>query len=420
MKTFIRLSIFLFVLSLTTSVQGQVYDVVSIGQGYTNQAFYSLANGEVSNVTNTDWDLAFQISGFQASILVNGKNNVRLFRSGLDANSWSSVSANDTVGKMNSDFELLNQDTSWWAGAFNTSADLSNQFDLGWGDYDLATHAVVGDSIHFIKLSTGVVKKIWIQALVNGTYNFVYADINGTNEVNATLNKTAFAGKNFGYYSIINGTTLDREPNKYSWDLTFMQYMATTPFSYKVTGILSNDSVLSVKSYPVDIASITPWGETFTYYINNIGYDWKSFDFGTNSWAIQDSLVYFVYGRPGGLWKLVFSGFGGASTGDFEFYKEQVSATGLSENGGQPALLGLYPNPANSFIHLTLYVNSFNPSNTADIFDMTGKKVQNLELPAADGLLEMTVDTGNLQAGVYFIRLNVDGISSTRQLVIIN
>src|SRR5688572_15155099 len=113
------LLLLLIIGSFFTSVQGQVYDVVSIGPGYTNQSFYSLANGEISNELNTDWDLAFQISGFQATILVNGKNNVHLFKSGKDVNDWASITANDTVGYLNSTNELFNQDTSWWAGAFN-------------------------------------------------------------------------------------------------------------------------------------------------------------------------------------------------------------------------------------------------------------------------------------------------------------
>ncbi|MEY3343641.1 MAG: hypothetical protein RL090_1325, partial [Bacteroidota bacterium] len=42
----------------------QVFDVVQINPGYTNRAFYSMQNGEVNNISNTDWDLAFQIAGF--------------------------------------------------------------------------------------------------------------------------------------------------------------------------------------------------------------------------------------------------------------------------------------------------------------------------------------------------------------------
>lgn len=418
MKT---LSLFFTALIITTTsfVHAQTYDIVSIGAGYSNQTFYSMANGEISSVSNTDWDLAFQIAGFQAAILVNGKNNVKLFRSTLDVNSWAVVSANDTVGMMNPGNELLNQDTSWWSGAFNITADATNAFDLGWGVYDMATHVVLGDSLYFIKLSNGVVKKLWIQALQNSTYYFQYADLDGSNEVTASLNKTAFSGKNFGYYSIVNNTTLDREPNKYTWDLTFMQYMATTPYVYKVTGALSNDSVTVAKAYPVDVPSSPFWGQSYSQYINTIGFNWKSYSMSLNQWVIEDSLVYFVNDRQGGLWKLYFSGFGGSATGDYEFYKEQISATGMSENGGKPALLSLYPNPASDHVRLNIFVNENHPSDNLRILDMNGNEVRKVNLSDTNGLQKVAVNTHDLSSGMYMVHLLVDNRLTVSKLVIV-
>ncbi len=416
------LSIITFGLSLLSfhpvKAQGQVFDIVSIGAGYTNQSFYSMSNGEVSNVINTNWDLAFQISGFQASILVNGKNNVRLFRSGLDVNAWPSVTANDTIGKLNPSFELHNQDTSWWAGAFNITNDTSNPFDLGWGVYDFVTHAVTGDSLYFIKLANGNVQKLWIQALQNGTYLFAYADVDGTNEVNASLNKTNFGGKNFGYYSMVNNTTIDREPNKYLWDLTFMQYMSTTPILYKVTGILANDSVSTVKAYPVDEATVTPWGLSFSYYINNIGYSWKNYDFNNNAWAIEDSTVFFVNDRQGLLWKLVFTGFGGAATGNYEFYKEQVSATGIAENGGYPSLLNLYPNPASEVVQVTVYTHRGEAGSIIRLLDATGRQVREITIPEVTGLQNIQVPVSGLAAGLYRVQVVAEGAVTTRSVAV--
>lgn len=417
----LRILSIIMVVLLTTGVNsfGQVYDVVSAGPGYTNQSFYSLQNGEVSNVDNTDWDLAFQISGFQASILVNGKNNVRLFRSGMDVNSWANITANDTVGALNPFNELLNQDTSWWSGAFNITNDVANQFDLGWGVYDFATHVVTGDSLYFIKLSNGVVKKLWIQSLANSTYYFAYADIDGTNEVNTSLYKQNFIGKNFGYFSFATGQTIDREPNKYSWDLTFAQYMSTTPITYKVTGVLSNDSVTALKVYPVDVSMSSPWGgDPFSNHINTIGYGWKSFDFNSNTWAIEDSLVYYVNDRPGNLWKIVFTGFGGSTTGNYEFYKEQVSSTGVSENGGKPALLNIYPNPSTGLFNLAYYIDKESSSNSAVIYDLTGKAIKSYDLSSLSGLSQTTIDARGIAAGVYSLQLFVDGTTSTKRVVI--
>ena len=409
----------MIVIGSFASLGQQIYDIVSIGPGYTNQSFYSLANGEVSNESNTNWDLAFQISGFQATILVNGKNNVHLYKSGLDVNSWSSITANDTNGVLTAANELLNQDTSWWAGAFNITNDIANQFDLGWGVYDFATHIVTGDSLFFIKLSNGVVKKLWIQSLQNSTYNFVFANIDGTNEVTAALNKLNYTGKNFGYYSIANEMELDREPNKYIWDLSFAQYMATTPFVYKVTGVLLNDSVQAVKAYPVDVATVTPWGYTFSNVTSTIGYDWKSFDINNNVWAIADSLVYFVYDKGGLLWKLEFTGFGGASNGNYEFNKEQISATGLIENGGQPALLNVYPNPASSVVNLVCYIHQSNAANQAGIYDMNGRLISAIDLSGFSGLSQAQIQTYGLNDGVYTLKLTVDGITTAKRLVIV-
>ncbi len=418
LRNLVLLSILACSLSFSASAQGIVYDVVSISPGYTNQSFYSLANGEVSNVNNTDWDLAFQISGFQATILVNGKNNVKLYKSGFDVNSWSSITPYDTIGVLNSYNELMNQDTSWWSGAFNLTNDVTNQFDLGWGVYDLATHAVVGDSLFFIQLPNGDVKKMWIQSLANSVYNFAYANLDGTNEINTSLNKQNFQGKNFGYYSFATGTTLDREPNKYTWDLTFMQYESTTPIIYKVCGVLANDSVQALKVYPVDPAVASPYAAPFSNYINTIGYNWKSYDFNNNIWTIEDSLVYYAYARTGSLWKIIFTGFSGASTGNYEFSKEQVSATGLTENGGKPALLNIYPNPSTGLFNLACYIDKYNADNKATIYDIIGKTVKVFDLSSLNGLSQITLDARGIPSGVYSLQLVVDCVSTTKRIVI--
>ncbi|MFN5325048.1 MAG: T9SS type A sorting domain-containing protein [Bacteroidota bacterium] len=396
----------------------QVYDNVSINQGYTNQVFYSMPDGEVSNISNTDWDLAFQIAGFQATIQINGKNNVRLFKSGFSVNDWSNIIPLDTTGQLTSANELFNRDTSLWAGAFNITGDPNNLFDLGWGNYDFVTHAVTGDSIFFIKLPNSTWKKIWIQVLQNGTYTFVHANLDGTNETTVNVNKQNFQGKNFGYYSFATNTVFDREPNKYTWDLVFSQYMSSMPLTYKVTGVLSNDSVFTAKAYPVDEALVTPWGLSFNKYSNNIGYTWKTFDLNTNQWLIEDSTVYYVYGRAGGLWKLVFTGFGGASTGNFEFYKQQVSATGVNENEN-PVFLSAYPNPASDLIQLTLFVENPSQEDVVMITDMRGAVVMRSPISNRTGLFTEQIAVGQLPAGIYNIRVIAGGQVSDQRISVV-
>ncbi|HNC33041.1 MAG TPA: hypothetical protein PLZ26_02915, partial [Bacteroidia bacterium] len=277
-------------LLLPITTIAQVSETVTINPGYTNQTFYSMANATVSTIDNTDWDLAFQISGFEAAILINSKNNVKLFKANKDASEWATMTAADTTGMYYS--ELLNNEAHMFNGAFNTTADTSNMFDLGWGEYDLGSHAVLGDSIYFIRLNNNAVKKIWIESLINATYNFRIADLDGSNEIQRSLQKLSYPAKNFGYYSIANDQFLDREPTKDSWDLCFQQYVDHF-INYKVTGVLTNDSVQSVKAYPVnDVTTATDAGYGYSFDNNLIGYDWKSFNGST--FVIEDSVAYFV------------------------------------------------------------------------------------------------------------------------------
>lgn len=60
-------------LLLPVMATAQVQQTVTTNTGYADQTFYSMANATVSTVSNTDWDLAFQISGFEAAILINSK-----------------------------------------------------------------------------------------------------------------------------------------------------------------------------------------------------------------------------------------------------------------------------------------------------------------------------------------------------------
>src|SRR5437868_14915311 len=117
---------------------------------------------------------------------------------------------------------------------------------------------------------------------MNGAYYFRHADLDGSNETLDTLIKSNFPNKYFGYFSISNHTTIDREPVYNAWDLVFTQYLTLTPFIYKVAGVLGNDSVNVAKAYPVDINAVNANSFPYRYAINAIGYDWKTYDFGTN------------------------------------------------------------------------------------------------------------------------------------------
>lgn len=420
-KLLLLFSIVLMTSTLSKNVYAQpiVSDSVSIQPGYTNQTYYNMQNGTLSSVSNTDWDLGFQIRGFSASILINSKNNVHLYKTNKDVGQWSTMTAADTTGLLTPSNELLNSDTSWDWGAFNITGDTSNAFDLGWGLYDPPTHYVIGDSLYFIKLPTGDYKKLWIEVLMNGTYYFRHADLDGSNETLDTLIKSDFANKYFGYFSIVNHTTINREPDYNAWDLVFTQYLSLTPYIYKVAGVLSNDSVQVAKAYPVDVNTITynNSGLNYRYAINTIGYDWKVYDPGTNTWTIEDSLVYFVNDRNSNMWKVIFTGFGGSATGKYYFTKQPIPTAGVNEHQSLQ-LLSAYPNPASSILHLVINNISKSSDQQYQLVNMLGEVVDERMINLPAGLNSLVIPLQQLINGIYFLRIGDNKNFTTQKIVV--
>jgi hypothetical protein len=396
----------------------QVTDTVSVGAGYANQVYYSLQNGATPAVSNTDWDLGFQLRGFAASIMINSKNDVRLYRANKSVSDWGAITAADTNGILNATYELHNSDETWDLGALSGTFDTANVFDLGWGVYDFVTHAVTGDSLYFIQLPSGDYKKLWIESLTSGVFYFRWADLDGSNEITAQLDKTTFTSKFFGYYSITNNMVIDREPVPYNqWDLLFTQYLSITPFIYKVAGVLSNDSVFVAQAYPVDVQTATPAGYTLSDNISTIGYDWKTYDFANNIWTIEDSLVYFVKDRSQGMWKVIFTGFGGSATGDYIFTKEYLGVAGISENAVNP-LLSLYPNPATDNIHLIVAKQTANETAVLRIINSAGAVVREINTALPDELNTISINLSGLNKGIYLLSAEQNGRLSSRTFIV--
>jgi hypothetical protein len=395
---------------------------VSIAPGYTNQTFYSMNNGVLSSVSNTDWDLGFQLRGYTGSILINSKNNVKLYRANKAVSEWSTMQAYDTNGVVNNPaFELFNSETSWNFGAFNRTNNPANPFDLGWGVYDLSTHMITGDSIFFIKLPNGVFKKFQVIDLdgLDFIYTFRWADLDGTNEQTRILDKADYPGKHFAYYTLTGDSAIDREPVLTAWDLTFCQYVATLPvfpYSYKVAGVLLNDSVFAAKAYPVDTATVALNSVPMQPEINTIGFDWKFFDQPNNLWVIADSLVYFVQDRQLNPWKVIFTGFGGAANGNFIFQQSPAATVGLGESVSMQTL-GLFPNPASSLTRLMVNMTEYRNVQLL-MTDLSGRSVRTMNLNLQAGIQSVDLDLSGLNPGLYTVVLTSGADRQVSRLVV--
>ncbi len=416
-------------LAFTGMCQGTT-DTVSIGAGYTDQVWYSLDNGEQQRAAKTEWDLAFEITGIASSIRVNGVNGNQLYvYPNGDTGSWNNI---DTNG-MASWPQLFNSDTSWARGAFNVNADPGDAFDLGWGVYNITTHFVMGDSFYILNHEGNDFKKLWIVSLASGTYTFKIADLDGSNEIERTVVKGDYPDKNFGYYSIANDQTLNREPIAYNWDLLFTQYPAIIPGfgGYPSTGVLQNAGVQAAKVYPVDDPETYEdhASATMSTEINTIGYGWKSYNFGINGWDIADSTIYFVKDYDGAMWKLIMRGFGGSADGNYIFSKEKLALapppdttdstdpTGYTDLASDKLFMKLYPNPASDGFVTIAYDLPAGDNANITIRDINGALVGGEPL-LGNGLQTQTLDVRHLSAGLYMVMMQQGSRTSVERMII--
>ncbi|MCT4582716.1 MAG: T9SS type A sorting domain-containing protein [Flavobacteriales bacterium] len=400
----------LSLIALNSMNAQQVSDMISTGAGNSNAVFYSLEDGEVSNITNEDWDLAFNTSIFGVDIRINDGKGVQLYTyPNGDTSDFATV---DTAG-ISGWSQNYNSSESWDYGAFNTTANGSS-FDYGWGAYNPTTHYVTGDSVYVIKTLAGNYKKIWIQTLANGHYNYKYANLDNSNTVSESIQLSNYSDKNYFYYSLDNGTVIDREPATGTWDFVAMKYLAPQPQGgyYPSTGILMNRGLKTREARNVSTATALWSDYTEEEAIDVIGFDWKSFDFSTYSYIMEDDLSYFVTDRAGNIWHIIFTAFGGSTNGNIEFTKEMISAVSIEENNG--INLGLYPNPASNQV---TFLYELENDAVITIYDLQGKTVYNNEFYGA-GFNQQTIDVSFLNSGIYNVMIQSENRVGTQKLVI--
>jgi len=293
-------------------------DSILMGEGYANEVFYSLKNGEVKSSPRSDWDLAFSTDPMSSTILVNEGYGIELYTYPLgDKDDWDNVNVTDIEN-----WPLMyNSDTSWFYGAFDRN-DLGHP-DYGWGVYNTMSHDVMGDSLFIIKLSDGTLQKLFIEqrAAMTNSFSIKYGDIDAAG-TSKEIPCGDYTSKNFIYFSLGTGEVVDVEPDSDSWDLLFTKYWDES-IPYNVTGVLTNAGIETAEVRGIDPELAEPSDGTFDDDISIIGSDWKSFDMGTFTYVVEPDLCYFVKSGEE-VYKITFTGTDGSASGKMVFDKELV------------------------------------------------------------------------------------------------
>jgi len=383
-------------------------EIVSTSGGL-NDVFYSMSTGDVSSTSNTDWDLAFEVKGSTGSILINGQMGNQVYASKYTIAEWATF---DSAGFATWPAPI-NSLESWGMGAFNQNP--SSAFDLGWGVYNVSTHAVTGDSIFFLSLADGTFKKMYVKDLTSGVYTIVYADIDGSNEMTKTISIANFSNENFAYFSFNTEATASREPNTKTWDIVFTKYIELIPVgggqfqNYPVSGVKINKGVEVAQRNGIAVSSNDTNALTWSTKLTEIGSDWKMFD--GSKYVFAEDQVYFLRLADKSVWKIYFTNYEGGSKGNFYFNKELIAAGSSGLNELNSSDLTVFPNPANG--NGRIYVNMTNEKlNSFQVLDSRGAVV-----PARiiGNVIEFNATPA---AGVYFIQILHNQGIATKTLII--
>lgn len=411
-----------FLCATSVPAQESVADSVHTSPQYANEVFYSMEHGMVQTIAHNGWDIAFQIQGYSSAIRINDGSGVQLYHvPNSTEETWAQPL--DTTGIAETWQQWHNSTLTWDIGAFTMDRDY-NTGDFGWGEYNMGTHTVNGTAVFVLKISDGSWKKIFIDGLANKTYSFRYADLDGGNEVMATLQKDDFKGKNFGYYSLVHNNVVDREPLASAWDITFGKYTAMVGpdnnIPYGVMGVRSNAGVrVAVRTGDDAQNTSVPDSDAFSSAITAIGHTWKIFSLA-DGWLVPDTAAYFVQTATDDIYRLAFTHFGGSSNGTIVFARTKMATTDIRENERNTGSFAVYPSVAASGEPIRVVYNYNAPVRNAalTVCDVTGRTAfqRTLAPTSAAQLSEFALPP--LPSGMYIVVLHINGTRTHQKLMI--
>lgn len=271
-------------------------DVVSVTMGgdYANQLFYNLEDKKVVSKNNREiWDLGFESSADGFHVVLNGAKL-------MAAAKTSATNLADVT----------------------SDADAAWAWDMPSGNFD---STAIGDwrtdhAVYIIDRGTSTLgtplgkMKLKILSVDATKYEVEWAGLEQTTSQQATVTKNASG--TFTYFSFNNGQTLTIEPAKETWDICFTSYTHVfeedhTP--YLVTGVISNRYGVKVKPISnktfANINYTDYLSSVFDTKINNIGYNWKVYDFDVGVYTVDMSQNFIIETADGRAYKLHFLDF---------------------------------------------------------------------------------------------------------------
>lgn len=281
-------------------------DTIPMTENYLYQIYFDLESGKIiSKNAKTMSDLGFECSPEGWKIILNTGD----FMKAADLGIVPFGEVQDTTGKiMKFDKSDGNPD----------SLAIGTWFTVNGGDTVSNNHVYLidrgldenGNALGFYQ--------VVFDSLKNGSYYFRVAPMKGGTVVHGNVTKDPSV--NYLFYSIpAGGKVQSLEPPKASYDLLFTQYTTLLytstgePYPYLVTGVLLNRYNVSAVIDTIDsfssISLQSAQNMKLSASLDEIGYQWKVFNFNLGSYTVKENMVYIIRNRDGYYYKLRFIGF---------------------------------------------------------------------------------------------------------------
>tara|TARA_B100001564_G_C20554574_1_gene630750 strand:- start:9 stop:1052 length:1044 start_codon:yes stop_codon:yes gene_type:complete len=266
---------------------------------YQNQIFFNIKNNSfVSENLKSEWDLGFETGNEGFHITINSSTFSQI-------SSVSNISFEDITSVNNLNWQWDNP-----SGNIDSTAI---------GDYRITPERVwVLDRGLTSNGSSRGFKKFLIENVNEEYYSIRYANLDNTKDTTVNIYKNN--NYHFTQFSFNTNSQIQIEPEINSWDLLFSQYThlyknnIEVP-AYLVTGVLINhlsnvqvavDSSLNYEEITLDDANIFT---NFSNKKNIIGYNWKDFNFDTQTYTVKTYITYVIRNNSNEYYKMRFIDF---------------------------------------------------------------------------------------------------------------
>jgi len=260
---------------------------VSLGDGYGTRSHFNLSTGEVvASHPKEAWDLAFAVNSDSGSPMLQTRLNTSRF---MRVTALENTSLNDPFPE--------SVDESLWG------------FDSPVGPQDgliMAQVDFANGEICLLDMGYSSAAEIMGFMMVNIQSEGNQVTLEYKDEQGPIMSSTFTLDENreWTYFSLLSGQTVNLEPEPGTWHLMFSGYTEVFdyeggPLPYLVTGVLSIPEGTQV----YDAGTDQNWDDLFnsdwdsmefTDHWNTIGYDWKTYSLELGEYSVDDAHLYCV------------------------------------------------------------------------------------------------------------------------------